>query len=80
MRPALKTVYLHPWLGSLALYRQSEAIKVLTAASTPFTGRLMLLDALHMEWRTVNLKADPKCPICSSRGRHDAPQPPLRPI
>jgi adenylyltransferase/sulfurtransferase len=45
-----------------------EAIKVLTGAGTPLSGRLMLLDALHMEWQTVKLKADPKCPVCRDRG------------
>ena len=31
-------------------------------------GRLLLLDALAMEWRTARLKRDPACPVCSARG------------
>jgi molybdopterin-synthase adenylyltransferase len=28
-------------------------------------GRLLLLDALAMEWRTISLKKDPSCSVCS---------------
>jgi adenylyltransferase/sulfurtransferase len=28
------------------------------------TGRLLLLDALTMEWRSVRLKKDPRCAVC----------------
>ena len=59
---------LAPLVGIIGSMQAIEAIKVLTGAGTPLSGRLMLLDALHMEWRTVKLKADPKCPICSDRG------------
>ncbi|MCU0935995.1 MAG: ThiF family adenylyltransferase, partial [Gammaproteobacteria bacterium] len=29
-------------------------------------GRLLLLDALAMEWRTLKLRRDPKCPVCGA--------------
>ncbi|MCB1862940.1 MAG: ThiF family adenylyltransferase, partial [Gammaproteobacteria bacterium] len=59
---------LAPLVGIIGSMQAIEAIKVLTGAGNPLIGRLMLLDALHMEWRTVKLKADPKCPVCSGRG------------
>jgi len=58
---------LAPLVGIIGSMQATEAIKVLTRAGTPLVGRLMLLDALHMEWRTLKLKADPACPVCSGR-------------
>jgi molybdopterin-synthase adenylyltransferase len=29
-------------------------------------GRLLLLDALNMEWRTIKLARDPNCAICKT--------------
>jgi len=28
-------------------------------------GKLLVLDAFQMEWRTLKLKKDPECPVCS---------------
>jgi len=28
-------------------------------------GRLLLLDAQHMEWRSLRLKKDPACHVCN---------------
>jgi len=59
---------LAPLVGVIGSMQAIEAIKVLTGIGSSLIGRLMLLDAMHMEWRTVKLKADPKCPACSGRG------------
>jgi molybdopterin/thiamine biosynthesis adenylyltransferase len=48
-----------------------EAIKRLTGAGEPLTGRLFLYDALAAETRTVRIGADPECPVCGTRGRPD---------
>jgi adenylyltransferase/sulfurtransferase len=32
----------------------------------PLTGRLLVVDALTMDWRVLRLKKDPKCPVCGS--------------
>ena len=55
---------LSPLVGIIGSVQAMEAIKVITGAGTPLTGRLLLLDALHMEWRSLKLKADPVCPVC----------------
>lgn len=55
---------LAPLVGIVGAIQATEAIKVLTGAGEPLVGRLLLLDALHMEWRTVGLRADPRCPVC----------------
>jgi molybdopterin/thiamine biosynthesis adenylyltransferase len=41
-----------------------EAIKLLTSAGEPLTGRLWICDALAAESRTVRVGADPECPVC----------------
>jgi molybdopterin/thiamine biosynthesis adenylyltransferase len=41
-----------------------EAIKLITGAGEPLTGRLWLYDALDGESRTVRLSADAACPAC----------------
>ena len=49
-------------IGSLVAL---EAIKRLTGAGDPLTGRLWIHDALTGRSRTVRIAADPACPVCS---------------
>jgi len=42
-----------------------EAIKLLTGAGDPLTGRLLIYEALDAETRTVRVGADPACPVCA---------------
>jgi len=60
---------LAPLVGIIGSMQALEAIKVITGAGTTLNGRLLLLDAMHMEWSSVKLNADPKCPVCSGRAR-----------
>ncbi|MFN3930449.1 MAG: HesA/MoeB/ThiF family protein [Brevundimonas sp.] len=41
-----------------------EAIKLITGAGQPLTGRLLLYDGLAGTARTVAVAADPACPVC----------------
>ena len=41
-----------------------EAVKLITHAGEPLTGRLLIYDALAAEARTVRIAADPACPAC----------------
>lgn len=43
-----------------------EAVKVITGAGEPLTGRLLLYEGLAGESRTVRVGADPECPVCGS--------------
>jgi molybdopterin/thiamine biosynthesis adenylyltransferase len=43
----------------------TETLKVLLNIGQTLMGRLMLLDAVAMEWRTIKLRKDPQCPVCS---------------
>ena len=41
-----------------------EAIKWITGAGDPLTGRLMIYDGLAGTSRTLTLHRDPACPVC----------------
>ena len=56
---------LAPLVGIIGSIQAVEAIKVLTGIGKPLLGRLLLLDALCMEWRSVRLRPDPRCPVCA---------------
>jgi molybdopterin/thiamine biosynthesis adenylyltransferase len=43
-----------------------EAIKLITSAGEPLTGRILVYDGLSGEARTVRLAADPECPVCGA--------------
>jgi len=57
---------LAPVVGIIGSIQATEALKVLTGIGTDLNGRLLILDALHMEWRSLRLKADPQCPVCAA--------------
>ncbi len=50
-------------VGSMAAL---EAIKLITGAGRPLTGRLLIYDGLAGTARTVTVAADPGCPVCAS--------------
>jgi adenylyltransferase/sulfurtransferase len=41
-----------------------ETMKLILGAGEPLVGRLLLIDALSMEFRTVKLRRNPQCPLC----------------
>jgi adenylyltransferase/sulfurtransferase len=58
---------LAPLLGVIGSLQAVEALKLLLGIGSSLTGRVMLFDALQMEWRTLRLRKDPHCPVCSQR-------------
>jgi sulfur-carrier protein adenylyltransferase/sulfurtransferase len=50
--------------ASIASIQTTEAIKVLTGVGEPLVGRLMVYDALEMEYRQIKVRKDPNCPLC----------------
>lgn len=48
-------------IGSMAAL---EAVKIITGAGEPLTGRMMLYDGLAGTSRTVRIAPDPDCPSC----------------
>lgn len=55
-----------PLLGIIGSVQAMEAMKVLLGIGDDLTGRLLLLDALAMEWQTMRLRRDPRCPACGT--------------
>lgn len=50
--------------GLIATIQATETIKILTGLGRTLVGRLLLYDALSMEWTEFSLKKDPSCPVC----------------
>ncbi len=59
-----QTGVLAPVVGVIGGIQAVEAIKVLTGLGETLDGRLLLLDAARMEWRTLKARRDPACPAC----------------
>ena len=53
-----------PLTGIVGTVQAAEALKLLCGAGTTLHGRLLVLDALTMEWRTLKLARDPGCTVC----------------
>ena len=50
--------------GIIGCIQATEAIKLVTGVGEPLVGRLLLFDALDMDFQTVKLRWDPDCPVC----------------
>jgi len=57
---------LAPVVGVIGSLQAVEAIKVLTGIGETLSGRLLVMDALHMDMRILKLKKDPACPVCGT--------------
>jgi molybdopterin-synthase adenylyltransferase len=53
-----------PLVGMIGTAQAAEALKLLMNIGESLQGRLLLLDALAMEWRTITLKKDASCSVC----------------
>ncbi len=54
-----------PLVGMIGTTQAAEALKLMMNIGESLQGRLLLLDALAMEWRTIKLNKDPACSVCS---------------
>jgi len=59
---------LAPVVGIIGSIQALEAIKVVCGVGEALIGRLLILDALTMNWHSVQLKRDPACPVCGTVG------------
>ena len=50
--------------GLVGSIQATETIKLIIGAGEPLAGRLLLIDALDMDFRTVKLRRNPECPLC----------------
>jgi molybdopterin/thiamine biosynthesis adenylyltransferase len=66
MRCAVMGVFA-PLVGIIGSMQAAEALKVIMEVGETLNGRLLLLDALKMEWRSIRLRKDPVCRVCGPR-------------
>jgi adenylyltransferase/sulfurtransferase len=66
-----ETGVLGPLPGVIGSLQAVETLKLLTGLGTPLNSRLMTLNAMNMEWRTLRLRRDPECPVCGLEGLKD---------
>jgi len=55
-----------PLVGIVGATQAAEALKLLAPAGRSLAGRLLLIDALTMEWRELHVLKDPACPVCGT--------------
>lgn len=56
---------LSPLVGVVGSLQATEVLKCLSGAGELLCGRLLVIDAFAMEFRTLGLGPDPRCPVCS---------------
>src|SRR5271168_1190951 len=52
--------------GLLGVIQATETIKLILGIGDPLIGRLLLVDALGMSFRTLKLRKNPECPVCGT--------------
>ncbi|MEO6209162.1 MAG: molybdopterin-synthase adenylyltransferase MoeB [Gemmatimonadaceae bacterium] len=52
--------------GIVGTIQTTEALKLILGIGESLAGRLLLIDALRMRFRTLNLRKDPECPACGT--------------
>ena len=57
-----------PLTGIIGTMQAAEALKVVAGIGESLTGRLLLLDALSMEWNTIRFRKDAGCSVCGPNG------------
>jgi adenylyltransferase/sulfurtransferase len=50
--------------GLVGVIQATEAIKLILGVGEPLVGRLLLIDALKMQFRQISLRKNAGCPIC----------------
>jgi adenylyltransferase/sulfurtransferase len=50
--------------GTIGSIQATEVVKIILGIGEPLIGRLLLVDALSMEFRVVRTRQNPDCPLC----------------
>ena len=59
--------------GVIGMLQATEVLKLLLGAGEPLVGRLLVYDALAMEFKTFRIPKDPACAVCGERPTITAP-------
>lgn len=54
-----------PLTGIIGSIQAAEALKLLAGVGETLNGRLLILDALAMQWRSIRISKDPACELCA---------------
>ena len=53
--------------GLIGTLQATEAVKMIVGVGEPLIGRLLLVDAKRMRFRTIEVRRDVACPVCGTR-------------
>jgi len=53
--------------GLVGTIQATEAIKIILGLGDTLVGRLLMIDAMTMAFRTLEIRRDPECPACGTR-------------
>ena len=53
--------------GLVGMIQATEVVKWITGIGESLAGRLLLVDAGRMRFRTIEVRPDPTCPVCGTR-------------
>jgi len=53
--------------GLIGTIQATETLKLILGIGETLAGRLLMIDALSMEFRSVRINRDPNCPMCGTR-------------
>ncbi|GIL06216.1 MAG: adenylyltransferase [Betaproteobacteria bacterium] len=56
-----------PLTGIVGTLQAAEALKLAAGIGEPLNGKLLMLDARDMQFRTVRVPRDPACAVCGAR-------------
>ncbi len=56
-----------PLVGIIGSIQALETMKIIANIGETLASRLLIFDALYMQWRTIKLNKDPQCPICQNK-------------
>jgi molybdopterin/thiamine biosynthesis adenylyltransferase len=57
---------LAPLVGVIGSLQATEALKILSGIGSSLRGQLMMFNAKHMEWQTIQTHRQANCPVCSA--------------
>ena len=64
MRCAVMGIFA-PLTGIIGTIQAAEALKLVAGIGESLQGRLLVVDALSMQWRSIKIARDPACEVCS---------------
>jgi molybdopterin/thiamine biosynthesis adenylyltransferase len=56
-----------PLVGIIGSVQAAEALKLIAQVGVSLAGRLLMLDARHMEWNSIQVPRNAACPVCGAQ-------------